>query len=616
MHPFRLLALAVALAAAPAAAGDWLTVSSLIGQSRYARFERYDYVNPDAPKGGTLNATTVGSYDSFNPFIARGAPAAGLASTGGLLWDTLFQQSTDEPGVSHPLIAEAFRFPDDFSSATYRIDPKAVFQDGTPITAADVIWSFEVLKANSPFYNRYYANVAAAAETAPGEVTFTFDQKGNRELPHIIGDLAVLSKAWWTGTGADGKPRDFSAPTLDPPLGSGPYRIASFNAGKDIVYERVKDYWAAAKPVNVGRFNVDRRIYRYFLDDNAEWQAFIKGGLEDIRIENRARRWATEYDFPAFKDGDVIRQEFAAHSGEPMQGFVFNLRRAKFSDRRVRQAITLAFDFEAMNRTLFFGQYVRTDSFFEGGELASTGLPEGAELALLEPLRASVPAEVFTTPFSLPVYDQPDKTRAHLRQALALLNDAGWTLKDGSLVNADGAPFTIEFLGSDPIDERITGPFIEQLRRIGIAAKLTVVDPAQYQQRVQDFDYDMVSSVFAQSLSPGNEQRDYFSSVAADTPGSRNLFGIKDKAVDNLIDNVIFAADRPALIAATRALDRVLLWNFIIVPQWHNPEVWTARWNRFGLPEKPQGYLGVDLESWWIDPTKAAALAARYPGLQ
>lgn len=606
------------LATTPVFGGDWLTSSALIGTSKYSDFQHYDYVNPDAPKGGTVNDTVTGTFDSFNPFIVRGAPAVGLSAFGGLLYDTLFQQSTDEPGVSHPLVAKAFKYADDFSSATYRLDPEAKFQDGSPITPADVIWSFETLKRISPQYNKYFANVASAAETAPGEVTFTFDHPGNRELPHIMGDLAVLPKAWWTGKDAQGKPRNIDDPTLEPPLGSGAWRVASFEAGKEIVWERVKDYWAANKPVNVGRLNVDRRVYRYFLDDNARWQAFTKGGFQDIRIENRSQKWATEYNFPAFQAGDVIKQEFEQHSGEPMQGYVFNLRRPQFADRRVRQALTLAFDFESMNRTLFYGLYTRTDSFFEGGELASSGLPEGDELGLLEPLRGKVPDEVFTSPFVLPIYDKPDSERTYLRQAYGLLKEAGWVTRDGKLVNEKtGEPFRIEFVGSDPIDERVAGPYMANLRKLGVDATLRVVDAAQYEARVESFDFDMLPiASFAQSLSPGNEQRDFFSSAAADTRGSRNLFGLKDEAVDALIDKVIFAKDRPGLIAATHALDRVLLWDFVIVPQWHNPKVWTARWDKFGMPDKPQGYLGIDLDSWWIDPAKDASLVAKYQNVK
>ena len=606
--------LALAISVVPSLADEWRTSSSLIGDSKYKNgFSQYEHVNPAAPKGGTLNSSAFGTFDSFNPFIVRGTAAAGLTYTGGLLHDTLFQQSVDEAGAGHPQIADAYKFPADYSSATYRINPKARFHDGSAVSAADVIWSFEVLKENSPFFSKYYSDVAAAAESAPGEVTFTFAKAGNRELPHIMGDLPVLSKAWWTGTDAKGAKRDIAQPTLEIPLGNGPYKITSFKPGAEIVWERVADYWAADLPVNRGRHNFGRRRYVYFLDANAQWQAFTKGGYEDLRLEGRSQKWATEYTFPAFTSGDVIKQEFAQTSGESMQGFVMNLRRPQFADRKVRQALTLAFDFESMNRTLFYGLYTRTDSFFEGGPLASSGLPEGKELEILETVRGKVPAEVFTTPFVLPVTDTPDKQRESLRAAFALFKEAGYETRGGALVNASsGEPFKITFLGDDPTDERITGPFIETLKRLGIDAKLDVVDPQQYVSRVENFDFDMLTANFAQSQSPGNEQREYFSSAAAAAPGSRNLFGVKDEAVDALVERVIFATDRDDLIAATKALDRVLLWNFLIVPQWHNPAIWTARWNKFGIPAKQPAYLGIDVDSWWIDPAKEAALDAKY----
>ena len=612
-----LTAAAFASCLTTAHADEWLTTSSLIGSSKYgSTFEHYDYVDPDAPKGGTLNSTASGTFDSFNPYIVQGTPAAGLAGFGGgLLYDTLMEQSTDEPSTSHPLLADAYKHPDDFSSATYRIDPRARWHDGKPVTVDDVVWTFNALKANSPQYNKYYANVTEAVALSDREVEFRFDQKGNRELPHILGDLPVLPKHWWEGTDASGKKRDITRQTLEPPLGSGPYRIAGFKPGSEIVWERVKDYWGATVPVKVGRENFDRRKYTYFQDDNAEWQAFTKGGFEDIRRENRSQRWAIGYDFPAFKSGDVIKSEFPTTSGEPMQGFVLNLRRPQFQDRRVRQALTYAFDFESMNRTLFYGSYARTDSYFEGGDLASSGLPQGKELAILEPFRDKLPPEVFTQEFKLPVFDKPQAVRENLRQASKLFAGAGWVSRGGKLVNEKtGEQFRIEFLGNDPTDERVTAPFMDNLRRLGIDATLRVVDTSQYVNRFRNFDYDSVTAVLAQSQSPGNEQRDFFSSVAADTPGSRNLAGIKDPVVDALVDRVIFATDRDDLLAATHALDRVLLWNFYVVPQWHLPEVWIAHWNKFGMPEKQPSYSGVDTESWWIDPAKESALAAKYKG--
>jgi microcin C transport system substrate-binding protein len=601
--PGQVFALAafVALGVSAAQADEWRTTSSLISESAETQgFERYAHVNPDAPKGGRFNAIATGTFDSFNPFIVRGTPAAGLTGFGGFLWDTLMQQSVADPGTSHALIAEAFKYPDDYSSVTYRIDADARWHDGTPITAEDVIWSFEKLTEVSQLYNRYYANVTEVTALSEREVEFRFDQTGNRELPHIIGDLAVLPKHWWEGKDAHGAARDITRPTLEPPLGSGPYRIESFKPGAEIVWKRVEGYWAAELPVNVGRYNFDRRRYLYFQDDNAEWQAFTKGGLEDLRVENRAQRWATGYNFPAFERGDVIKRTFATTSGEPMQGFVLNTRRPQFQDRRVREALTFAFDFESMNRTLFYGLYSRTTSYFQGGELASGGLPQGLELEILETVRDEVPEEVFTQEFTLPVFDTPQALRQNLRRASQLLAEAGWKVQGGRLVNERGEQMRIEFLGRDPTDERVNGPFIDNLRRLGIDATLRIVDVTQYINRVRSFDYDVVTSVLMQSQSPGNEQREFWSSQAADMQGSRNVAGIRDKAVDTLIDRVIFAKNREELVAATHALDRVLLWGFYLVPQWHNPEAWVAYWNKFGIPEHQPSYAGFDLESWWI----------------
>ena len=599
--------------------GEWHTSSSLIGSSKYGdAFKQYDYVNPSAPKGGTLNTTTSGTFDSFNPYIVPGNPAAGFAGFGGgLLYDTLMEQSVDEGSVSHPLVADAYKFPADFSSATYRLDPRAKWHDGQPITVDDVIWSFKTLKANSPLYNKYYANVTEAVATGEREVTFHFDQKGNRELPKIMGDLVVLPKHWWEGTDASGKKRDITRPTQEPPLGSAAYKISSFKPGSEIVWERVPDYWGAQLPVKVGRENFDKRRYIYFLDDNAAWQAFTKGGFQDVRAESSAKRWATEYTFPAFQAGDVTKVEYATTSGQPMQAYVMNSRRPQFQDPRVRKALTMAFDFETMNRNIFFGAYKRTDSYFEGGELASSGIPQGKELEILEPFRDKLPPELFTQEFKLPLYDTPQAGRENLRGAVQLFKEAGWVNRGGKMVNEKtGEQFTIEFLGNDPIDERVATPFIDSLRRLGIDATLRIIDESQYINRTRSFDFDMLAlSGFQQSQSPGNEQRDFFSSKAADTPGSRNLAGIKDPVVDALVERVIFATDRDDLLAATHALDRVLLWNYYMVPQWHLGKVRIAYWNKFGIPEKQPSYIGVDIDSWWIDKDKEAALAAKYKGV-
>ena len=614
-----------------AGAQEWQTTSSLMGESKYGQdFQRYDYVNPDAPKGGTLNSVASGTFDSFNPYVVRGTPAAGFgAFGGGLLYDTLMEQSIDEPSVSHPLIADAYKFPEDYSSATYRLNPAARWHDGQPITVDDVVWSFQALKANSPMYHRYYENVTEAVALNDREVEFRFDQTGNRELPKILGDMVVLPRHWWEGTNPQGRKRDITQPTLEPPLGSAAYRVASFKPGSEIVWERVPDYWGAKLPVKIGRENFDRRRYVYIQDDNAAWQAFTKGGLEDIHAENSSRRWATYYNFPAFLAGDVITKEFPATSRASMQGFVMNLRRPLFQDRLVREALTYAFDFETMNRTIFFGFNQRTSSYFVGGELASRGLPQGRELEILEEFRDRLPPEVFEKQYVLPVYEQPaqkegdrplpkpasppQSERIHLREVVKLFAEAGWRIKNGRMTNEKtGAPFQFEILGNNDTDEVIATPYINMLRKVGIEAKLRIVDPTQYVNRVNNFDFDMLTSVMAQSESPGNEQRDYWSTRAADTPGSRNLAGIKDPVVDALIDKVIFAKDRDELIAATHALDRVLLWNFYVVPQYHRPVVWLAYWNKFGVPEKQPDYVGPDIESWWIDPAKEKALAAKY----
>jgi microcin C transport system substrate-binding protein len=609
------IALAAIFAAGQSAAQEWQTTSSLMGESKYGQnFQRYDYVNPDAPKGGTYNSVVQGSFDSLNPYIVRGTPAAGLVPFGGgLLYDTLMEQATDEASVSHPLVADAYRYPPDYSSATYRLDTRAKWHDGKPITVDDIVWSFQVLKANSPYYSRYFENVTEAVALNDREVEFRFDQKGNRELPKILGDMAVLPKHWWEGTDAKGNKRDVTRPTLEPPLGSAAYRIASFKPGQEITWERVPDYWGATLPVKIGRENFDRRKYIYILDSNAAWQAFTKGGLQDIETESSARDWMTKYNFPALDAGDVIKKEFAAKGRANFQGFVMNLRRPLFADRAVRHALTVAYDFETLNRTISFGLNKRVNSYFIGSELASHGLPQGRELEILSEFKDRLPPEVFTQEFKLPVYAAPKDERTHLQEAVKLFGEAGWHIKDGKMVNdKTGQPFEIEILSNSDTVQTTVNAYTNSLRKIGVTATLRIVDTAQYVNRVNDFDFDMIIASLAQSESPGNEQRDFWSSKAADSPGSRNYSGIKDPVVDALVDKVIFAKDREELVAATNALDRVLLWNFYVVPQFTRDVEWVAYWNKFGMPQKQPDYLGPDIESWWIDAEKEAALAAKY----
>lgn len=585
---------------------QWRTATSLTGEPAHAdNFIRYDYVNPDAPKGGTLNQVGVGSYDSLNPYVVQGVPAAGLVEFGGgLLYDTLMTDALDQGSTMYPLIAEATQYPDDFSWVKFRLNEKARWHDGQPITVEDVIWSFDILKKQSPMYNKYYGDVVSAEKTGEREVKFTFSQKNNRELPQILGQLVVLPKHWWEGKDSTGKQRDITRPTLEKPLGSSAYKIESTVPGKTIIWSRVDDYWGKDLPVNIGRNNFDHIKYEYFLSEDATWEAFKKGGIYDYRLENRAQRWAEQYNFPAFERGDVVKRSFEIHSYGRMQGYFLNSRKEKFSNIKVRKALTLLFDFESANRMLFYNQYKRINSYFAGIDLASSGLPEGREKEILETVRAEIPAEVFTEEFKLPVFDAPQKTREYLREAIKLFGEAGWTPKDGKLKNAAGQTFAIEFLGKDQTDERIFNPYISNLRRVGIDASIRIVDTAQYQARVNDFDYDVISTIIAQSYSPGNEQRDFWGSKAADFKGSRNYAGIKNPAIDKLIDFVIYAKDRDELVAATHALDRVLLWNYYVVPQWYSETINIAHWNKFGIPEKQPDYAGIDPFSWWILPQK------------
>ncbi len=592
----------VGVSAQEASGQVWRHGLSLFGDLKYpADFPHFDYVKPDAPKGGRVRLFAVGSFDSLNPYTYKGE-AAGIV---GSVYDRLIKPALDEPGSEYGLIAEAVAHPPDFSSVSYRLRPQARFHDGRPITVEDIIWSMENLKKAHPFYNFYYGNIAKVEQTGEREVRFVFSAKGNRELPQITGQMPVLPKHWWTGKDASGKPRSLLDATLEPPLGSAAYRIRRVKPGESVVLERVEDYWAKDLPVNVGYDNFDEIELIYFRDDTVALEAF-KADQYDWRDENNSKNWATAYDFPAVKRGDVILEKFYLKNSRGMQAFVFNLRRKKFQDRRVREAFNYAFDFEWANTNLFYGQYTRTNSFFSNSELAATGLPEGREREILEKVKDRVPPEVFTKEYRNPVNKTPADLRNHLRRAMKLLMSAGWKLgRDGILRNAKGEPFEVEFLLVSPAFERIVLPYIRNLKRIGIRATVRTVDSAQYERRVKSFDFDIIVGGWGQSLSPGNEQRNYWGSAAADRPGSRNLAGIKDPAVDWLIEQIIFAKSRKDLVAATRALDRVLLWNFYVLPTWHITYERTARWNRFGKPAKIPDYSVGFPDIWWWDEEKA-----------
>jgi microcin C transport system substrate-binding protein len=494
---------------------------------------------------------------------------------------------------------------------TYRLRKEARWHDGKPVTPEDVIFSIEVLKKYSPMYASYYRHVEKVEKVGEREIKFTFDAPGNREMPTIIGELQVLPKHYWEGHDSEGRKRDISATTLEPPLGSGPYRIKEFVAGRSVKLERVKDYWGANAPTQVGQNNFDELRYEFFRDNVVALEAF-KADQADWIVENSAKQWATAYDFPAVTEKRVVKEEFPVNDSGRMQGFVLNLRRDQFKDARLRRAFNYAFDFEEMNKQLFFSKYKRINSYFEGTELACSGLPESQELAILETVRDKVPAEVFTTPYQNPVGGNPEAVRANLRESARLLKEAGYEVRDRKLVDAAGKPVTVEILVQDPSGERIALFYKPSLERIGVTTSIRIVDDAQYENRLRSFDYDIIIDTWGESLSPGNEQREYWGSQTADQSGSRNAIGIKNPAVDMLIDRVIFAKDRTELVAATRALDRVLLWNFYVVPQFTYGFSRYARWDRFSHAEPLPKYARSGLPSlWWFDADKAARIGKR-----
>jgi microcin C transport system substrate-binding protein len=589
----------------------WRHGLSLFGDLKYpAGFKHFDYVNPSAPKGGAVRLGGFGTFDNFNLVVSgvKGTIAAGINE----IYDTLMVPASDEVSTEYGLLAESVSHPDDFSSVTYRLRAGAKWHDGKPVTPDDVIFSLQAFQKNHPMLSAYYRHVVKAEPSGERDITFTFDGPGNRELPQIVGQLNVLPKHWWEGTDASGKKRDVASTTLEPPLGNGAYRIKEFVAGRTIAYERVKDYWGKDLNVNIGRDNFDELRYEYFRDSTVALEAF-KGDALDWRTENSAKNWATAYDFPAVKDKRVVLEEFPNRASGRMQGFVLNTRREKFTDPRVRLALNYAFDFEEMNKQLFFGQYQRINSYFEGTELASTGLPEGKELEILETVRDKVPAEVFTKPYKNPVGGSPENVRNNLREAIRLLKDAGYEIRNQKLVNAKtGEQLSIEFLTYDPNSERFVLFYKPSLERLGIAVSVRTVDETQYVNRERNWDYDAITSVWTQSLSPGNEQRDYWSTASADRIGSRNYAGIKNLAIDALIERIIFAKNRAELVAATKALDRVLLWNHYVVPQFTYNKTRAARWDRFSRPEKLPEYGSSAFPTvWWWDGERAAKTGSR-----
>ena len=582
---------------------------SLFGDLKYpANFTHFDYANPDAPKGGTVKYAAIGTFDTLNLFQLKGTKLAGIGAT----FDTLMSSAADEPASEYGLVAESAEIAPDHSSVIYTIRPQARFHDGSKITPEDVIWTFDTLKAKGhPRYRLYYADVLKAEKVGDRGVKFTFRNGDNRELPTIVGELPVLSKAYW----AD---RDFEKTTLEAPLGSGPYKIQSFEAGRSVTYERVADYWAKDLPVNRGRFNFDIIRYDYYRDVSIAIEAF-KAGQFDIRAENISKNWATAYDSPALSEGLFKKEEIPNELPQGMQGFGFNTRpNHPFEDRRVRAALTYMFDFEWTNKNLFYGAYTRSRSYFSNSEFAATGTPSPEELTLLAPWKGQIPDEVFGPAYAPPTTDGSGNIRDNLRAALKLLKEAGWSLKDGKLVNdKTGKPFTFEFLldQAEADFERVVLPFGQNLKRLGIEMNLRLVDPSQYENRMKKFDYDMTVVGFGESLSPGNEQRDYWESGSGDMEGGANLLGIHSKAVNALVDQVINAPDREALVTRVHALDRVLSWGHYLVPNWHLSYFRVASWDKFARPKIAPPY-SLALDTWWIDPKRAQDIEAKIPQAQ
>lgn len=578
------------LATSPALAGHGL---SLDGKLKYGpEFKGFDYTSPAAKVGGTLTLHGLGSYDKMNPFTLKGSAPDMLGS---LVFETLAVHSLDEPFSQYGLIAGDITVADDRLSVTYTLRPEARFSDGSPVTAEDVAFSFEMLKSEkaSPFYKIFWRDVARAEVLDPRKVRFHFAQK-NRELAMITGELPILQKKFFLK-------HPFGEDDLTIPVGSGPYVVESFDAGKTITFKRNPDYWGWKLPVRRGLYNFERMVVKFFRDPTVALEAFKAGEFDFVHVYN-SKEWARDYIGEKFDRGQIVKETLAHKNSAGMQGFVFNLRRNLFQDIRVREALALAFDFEWSNQNLFYGQYTRSPSYFSNSDLAASGAPDAAELVLLEPLRAKLPPAVFQSVQPPPSTTPPASLRDNLIKAKELLTRAGWTLgPDKVLVDGKGNRFQFETLLVNPAFERIMAPFAANLKKLGIVINYRSVDPSLYQQRVDAFDYDMIVHVFGQSPSPGNEQRDFWHSSAADVKGSHNLIGIKDPAVDALVEKLIYAETREALVTACRALDRVLLAGHYVVPHYHIPYHRLAWWNRFARPETVPLYYqpGDWLLAWW-----------------
>ncbi|NOX38952.1 MAG: ABC transporter substrate-binding protein [Alphaproteobacteria bacterium] len=602
---FALLSLSVLVLAVQARAAEKIIKShgiSTFGELKYGPdFKHFDYVNPDAPKGGTFSTWGFGTFDSLTPYILKGQ-AAQLSS---IFFESLMVGDDDEPDAMYGLVAKSIEYPENRQWAIFNMRPEAKFSDGTPVTAADVVFSFNILvEKGRPSFRVTLSDFEKVEALGPNRVKFTFKRGANtRELPMTAAGLPIFSKAYY-------KDRDFAKSTLEPPLGSGPYVLDKVEPGKTVSYKRRDDYWGKNLPVNVGRWNFDKLAVEYYSDYTAAFEGF-KGGSYNYREEFSSKVWGTAYDFPALKDGYVIKEQIPDRNPSGTQGFWFNLRRDKFKDPRVREALGMAFNFEWSNQALFYGIYSRTDSFWENSNLQATGMPSPAELALLDPLRANLPDSVFTKPAFSPAVSKPEQLdRKTLRKAGKLMDAAGWKVVNGVRQNAKGEKFEIEILNDSPAFERIMNPYIENLKRLGIIATLRNVDNAQQTEREKNFEFDIVTRRYTMSLTPGLELRGMFTSATANIPGSANIMGLANPAIDALVVDVEKAETRADLNVAVKALDRALRSLHIWVPQWYNPYHNIAYLDVFSRPATLPPFSMGEMDFWWYDDAKAARLKA------
>jgi microcin C transport system substrate-binding protein len=574
---------------------------SIDGTLKYpADFTHFEYTDPAAVKGGELALHALGSFDKMNPFTLKGAAPFGLES---FVFETLAVASLDEPFAKYGLIASAIEVAADKLSVTFSINSNARFSDGSPVKVTDIKYSLDTFKSEEahPFYQVYFQDIVDAQILDDERIRFNF-KKVNKELPLIAGQLPILNQKFYDQIG-------FSAPSGSdvflPPVGSGPYIVSTVNPGKSITYTRNKEYWAKNHPVRKNMFNFERITIKYFKDQVVAVEA-LKAGDFDFMSINIAKQWARDLRGRRFDTGELIKMEFPHNNNAGMQGFVFNTRRDIFADPLVRRAIGLAFDFEWTNQALFFNQYTRANSFFSNSPLAATGIPEGKELELLEQFRSEIPAEVFTTPLTPPVTTPPASLRTNLRLAKKLLKEAGWTVQQGGLVNEKGEEFKFEILLTGPSFARVMTPFIRNLERLGIQVRQRTIDSALYMKRIKKFDFDMIVNTFSQSQSPGNEQRNFWSSQFADPKGSRNMAGIKNPVVDRLVDKIIYAKNKEELTLAVHALDRILWYEYLVVPNWYLSSHRLVFHSKFSQPQQlPRYYHPWQLlDTWWIPESR------------